>query len=124
MREQLGRRTLAADAIYCAVGGALAIGLRHRLARRLALPPALLGAVGAATVAWAAVVGRSRHRDLRPTLRAVGAANTLAAAGLLVTGWRRRHRPGAGLLVATGLEVAAFAGSQALALTRPERAAA
>lgn len=115
--EELGRRSLQLDAVYCAAVGAAIAGLRRPVGRILGVPPEATVASGIATVAWSgAVAAMSRRAQRRWPVAAVGTANTAAALALLIAGTRRRHPVARTVLVVGGLQVAGFAVSQALAL--------
>jgi hypothetical protein len=118
--EASGRMLLRADAAYCAAAGAVAVGARAPLARLLGTSTAVPTGVGAATLGWAAVVaGLASAPQWRRSLALVSAANTLGAgliAGLAVAVPRRRAARA--VLGGVALDVAGFAGAQAIALRR------
>lgn len=122
--DDLSRRSLRADAAYCAAAGTAAALARRPFGRLLGLPAPAVATGGAATLAWSgALAALSRAGSLRRPVAGVGAVNTVASLALLAAG-ARHPRPGArALLVAVGAEVGAFAVSQAVAL-RAARAAA
>jgi len=116
--EELGRRSLAADAVYCAGGATLALLARGPLARILAVPPLAIALPAAGTFAWAALVAKlARRPDWRPAVGTVALANVGAAALLSAVACRRTE--GRLVLAATALEVAGFAASQVAALRGP-----
>ena len=124
MRQRLGRRSLVADSVYCAAAGTALIGLRSTAAVRAGLAPRTIGIVGAFVVLWAGFVAALSRRRLGRSLAVVGTANVVAAAALTATAMRQRRPSDRRILTVTGLEVAAFAASQALALGLSERRAA
>ncbi len=116
-RETLARRSLALDSVYCTIAGATAFLTRRRVGHVLHVDPAAVAVAGIATVAWSALVGvLSRRDDWRSGTSLVGLANTMASAALLGAAVKKAKGPGRVVLAATGLEVAAFAASQAAAL--------
>ena len=117
--ERLARRSLRADALYCAVAGMSAIGARRRLAEVLGVPrPAVAGA-GAATLVWAGVVAAlARAAHWRRATTTVAAANTVASAALGAGALAHDRRGARVLLGALSCEVAAFGVSQVAALRR------
>ena len=117
--ETLGRRSLALDAVYCAVAGLIAIVAFDPLAELLGAPEALFVAVGAATMVWSLVVHRlARVADWRRPVVAVAAANVVAALGVAALALFTPRLAGQLLLAAVAIEVAAFAASQLVALRR------
>lgn len=116
--EELGRRSLAADAAYCAGAATLTLLARGPLARMLAVPTLAIALPAVGTFAWAALVAKlARRPSWRPAVGTVAVAN-LGASALLLTAAARR-REGRLLLAATALEVGGFAASQVAALRRP-----
>jgi hypothetical protein len=117
--ELLGRRLLRLDAVYCAGAGFIAIVFSVPLARLLETPRGIPVVAGVATVVWAALLLRLAGRGAwRASVTAVAAANGLAAVGL---GGVAALVPGIAaslLLAAVAIEVAAFAGAQAVAVQR------
>lgn len=110
------------DAIYCALAGTVIAGGRHRVGEILGLHPRTTAAGGAATVAWSgALTVLSRHAHRRWPVAAVGVANAVAAAVLVTSGLRHAHRLARIVLVIGGLQVGAFAVSQALAVRNAAR---
>ena len=117
--EELGRRLLRLDAVYCAGAGAIALVLFSPLARLLDAPAPLLAALGILTVGWAWVLLRLAARsDWRRVLTAVASANGLAAAAVLALGMLVPGTTGRLLLAAVAVEVAALAAGQIAALRR------
>ena len=118
-----GDGALDADAAYCAMAGALLIGLRRARAPHWRSAPRLVGLGGAATVIWAGLVALvHRRRPARP-LAVVGTANVVAATALMAAAVRQPGAARRRFLTAAGLEVASFAAFQALALGLSEPAA-
>ena len=124
VRKRLGRRSLEGDALYCAAAGAMLMVLRRPVGRRVAVAPGLVGLGGAATVLWAGGLAAVSRRRLAGPLAVVGTANLIAATALIATGARQPSAMRRRLLTVTGVEVAAFATTQALALALSERPAA
>ena len=117
--EQLGRRSLAFDAGYCAGAAFLTVARARPLARLLAVPTHAVVACGLATFVWAAFVADlSRRPRWRSGVRAVALANGLASTMLLGLAVERAQPAARALLAATGLEVAGFAVAQSVALRR------
>ena len=113
------RRSLRADAAYCAGAGLIALALSGPLARWFHIDPLVVAGLGAATLVWAWLLTRlARRIGWREPLRLVAAVNALATIALGVVA---ALAPGAGsrlLLAAVALEVAAFAVVQLATLLR------
>jgi hypothetical protein len=117
--QRLGLLSLRLDAIYCLILG-LVVALSAPLwASSVALPMPLLISSGIAVVLWAGLVEGMRAKlPLRTALRIVMLANiaaTVAVAAVSVAG--------AALIavlsiLSVAVDIALFAGSQALALNR------
>ena len=119
--EELGRRTLALDASYCAAAGALALLARDPLARLLGVGPALVGASGGVTVGWAALLATLARRSAwRPAVRSVAAANLAAASALLALAAAHPRARARLLLGSVGVDVGAFATAQLAAPRRSD----
>ena len=117
--ETLGRRLLLLDAIYCAGAGAVALVLFAPLAGLLETARVVPLVAGAATLVWAFLLFRLAQRsDWRRPVAAVSGANAAAAAGLAVLAVLSPDVAGGLLLAAVAIEVAAFAGAQAVAVRR------
>lgn len=117
--ERLGRLSLRIDAVYCLVVGlAVAISAPF-LTPAVALPAPLMVAIGVAVVVWAGLVERMRARlPLARALRIVLAGNiaaTLAVAAVSVTG---AALVAVLVILSVAVDIALFAGSQAIALRR------
>lgn len=95
---------------FCAAVGVVAIALAGPLGRLFDVTPWLVTAVGGGTVTWAVVLALLvRRDDLRPVVRVVAVANTIAslAIGALAA---LASELGAGLILAClAIAVAAFA---------------
>jgi hypothetical protein len=93
--EQLGRRTLAIDAGFCAATGGLIMVLSRPFAFLIAWPRSFVKACGALLIARATFVGvTSRRPNWRPstaTMVAVNLAKGLSL-GFLATRRRRGHK--------------------------------
>jgi hypothetical protein len=117
--ETLGRRLLQLDAAYCAAAGLIAIVAFAPLADLLAAPEALLVGAGVATLVWALIVHRlARLADWRAPVAAVAAANLAGAGAIAALALGTPRLAGQLLLAAVAVEVAAFAGTQFVALRR------
>jgi hypothetical protein len=108
--EVLARRSLIADAAYCAGAAVLALVLARPLSGFVGVSLVVLVSLGSATLAWAAFLALlSRIQSWRNAVGFVAAANSGAAIALAVLAvlnagiWPRL------LLLAVALEVAAFA---------------
>lgn len=114
---RLGLTSLRADAAYCA-GTALAIvALSPFLDEPAGVSVVWLVTIGVVIASWAGLLWWSSPRvDLRTCLRLVLAINAVAAVTLAILGYVVPSSLLGLLLVAVGLEVAAFAVSQSLAL--------
>lgn len=117
--ERAARRSLLADAGYCAVSGAAFVGLGGRVGRALEVPRALVRSAGVATLVWSvALVWMAKATAWQPWVAVVATANAIAAALLVAAALTRRSRKvGAGLGLAA-CEVGGFALFQALVLRR------
>ena len=119
--EELGRRTLALDASYCAAAGAFALLARRALARLLGVGPALVGAAGGATIGWAALLATLTPRSAwRPAVLPLAAGNLAAASALLALAAAHPRARAQLLLARVGVDVGAFAAAQLAALRRSE----
>ena len=115
--EELGRRSLAADAAYCVAASTVALAARRPLARVLAVPVPAVTLYAVATFAWATLLARlARRPQWRASVGTVAAANLGTSALLLAAAARRSE--GRLVVAATALEVAGFAASQVAALRR------
>jgi hypothetical protein len=116
---RLGLMSLRADAAYCA-GTALAIvALAPLLDEPSGVGAIWLMTIGLVVASWAGLLWWSPPQvGLRTCLRLVLAINAVAAVVLAILGFVVPSSLLGLLLVAMGLEVAAFAVSQSLALKR------
>jgi hypothetical protein len=115
--ETLGRRLLRLDAVYCAIGGLIAIAAFAPLAELVAAPGALLVAAGAAALAWALLLRRlARSTQWRAPVAVVAVTNLAAAGAIAALALATPRLAGQLLLGAVALEVGAFAASQLWAL--------
>jgi multisubunit Na+/H+ antiporter MnhF subunit len=118
-REQLGRRLLRFDALYCAGAGAITVALCAPFARLFHIPVAVPAAAGAATLVWALALARlARGDSWRGAVAGVAGANVVAAAALAVLAVVAPVLAGQLLLAAVALEVGGFGAGQFLALRR------
>ncbi|MGB3698102.1 MAG: hypothetical protein WBA05_11780 [Gordonia sp. (in: high G+C Gram-positive bacteria)] len=117
--DRMGRLSLRLDAAYCTLLGVGVAIAAPTIATSLPLPVWVFVATGAAVVLWADLILIMLARlDLRSALLLVMVANLLAAGAVAVV-----SALGATLLViaavlAVAVDVALFAGSQALAVRR------
>lgn len=119
MGELIGRSSLRADAVYCAVAAVCVAASSAPLSRALGVPVAVLVVVAVATLAWAAWLRTAaRLTDLRPALRRVLAANAVGACLVAALAVTRPVDALSLLLLGVAVEVAAFAVWQAVALRR------
>ena len=117
--RRLGILSLRIDAIYCVTLGAAVAIAAPQIASVVPLPAVVIAVIGLAVVAWAGTVAwMAAHLPLRLALLTVMIANLVAATAIAAF-----SIAAAGVLVlltilAIATDVAAFAGSQALALSR------
>ncbi|HEY3182184.1 MAG TPA: hypothetical protein VGJ77_05055 [Gaiellaceae bacterium] len=117
--EQLGRRLLRFDALYCAGAGLISAALCVPVARLFHVPVAVPVAAGAATLVWAVVLARlARSASWRGAVARVAAANVVAAAALAALAVAAPVLAGQLLLAAVALEVGGFGAGQFRALRR------
>ena len=108
--ERRARRSLDLDAWYCGAVGAIAVALAPPLGRFFHVPALLVAAVGVATLVWAVLLTRlARAEEWRRHVTAVGAANSLAAIGVLGLAAVAPVREARLLLAAVAVEIGAFA---------------
>lgn len=116
-REELGRRSLIADALFCVAAGATAIGLSRPVARTLRAPEAFVSGTGVAAITWAGLVAALATRSKwRSSVRLVAIANLAASTGLVSVAVLHGNERAKLLLAGVGVEVAGFAAVQAHAL--------
>jgi len=120
--ERLARASLALDAIYCLISGALLVVFRARAGGLLRVPALLIAAAGAATIGWAMVaLGQTVRIDWRTGVKQVLAANVLASV-LLAIGAALHPARGARMLLAfISLDVMSIAAIQGVSLVRRGR---
>jgi hypothetical protein len=117
--ERIGRLSRRQDAAYCTILGIGVAVAAPVIAGPLPLPVAAVVAIGVAVAVWAGVVLLLLARlPLRAALRCVLSANVVAAVGIAAF-----STTGATVLLllavlAVAVDVALFAGSQAVALRR------
>ncbi len=122
--ERIGRLSLRLDAAYCTVLGIGLAAAAPFIAGPLLLPVVAVVAIGVAVAVWAGLVLLLLARlPLRAALRYVLSANVVAAVGVAAF-----STTGASVLLllavlAVAVDVALFAGSQAVALHRLRPAA-
>ncbi|WP_327711090.1 hypothetical protein OG912_23215 [Streptomyces sp. NBC_00464] len=122
--QRLGMLSLRLDALYCLVLGSLVALTAPATESAVPLPLPLIVAVGAAVVLWAGLVEWMRAKLPQPVaLRIVLTANI--AATVLVGALAVAAVPVLAVLVilTVAVDIALFAGSQAIALTRLRTAA-
>lgn len=123
--DRLAHLSLRFDAIYCIVLGLVVAVTPPFAASGVALSPALLIGVGAATFLWGAYVWRaSLQRPIRTSARLVMVANIVASLALATTGIVAGTTVLALAAFALAIDVAAFAVSQGIALRRIKGSAA
>jgi hypothetical protein len=117
--RRLGVLSLRIDALYCLVLGVAVAVAAPRIAAVVPVPAVVVAAIGVAVLAWAGMVTWMTARlPLRLTLLTVMIVNLVTATTIALF-----SITAAGVLVllailALAVDVAAFAGSQALALNR------
>lgn len=111
------------DAAYCAVLGLGVIAAAPLLHHMFALPAMALIVIGVLTVAWAGgLCWLLARAPLVMALRIVAAANILAAAALAVFSSLAATVSLTIALITLAIDIAAFAGSQLVALVKSNRA--
>jgi hypothetical protein len=116
---RLARLSLRFDAIYCIVLGVAVAVTAPFIATGVALSPALLIGVGCASFCWGVFVWRASYqRPIRTAVRLIMVANIVAGLGLAVSGVAAGTTLLALAAFALGIDVAAFAVSQGIALRR------
>ncbi len=122
--KPLARKTLEADAHFCAAAGIAARVFRHRLARLLNLKAQHVARAGAATMAWAALLKKlSQHDNWQEVTRSVCITNAVAAAAFTAAILKHSNRAARLLLGVTAAIIAGFAAVQLTALLRPAQQA-
>lgn len=116
---RLGRWSLRIDAAYCAVLGVGVAAFAAPIAEGIALSPTLIAAIGVAVVVWAgAVLWMLARLPLRTALRLVMVANLLAAVAVSFASAAAATLLAVLTALAVAIDVAAFAGSQWVAIRR------
>jgi hypothetical protein len=117
--RRLGIVSLKIDVIYCmALGAAVAITARQ-IAAVVPLPAVAIAVIGVAVVAWAGMVAwMAANLPLRLVLRTVMIANVVAATAIVAFSITTAAVLVLLSILAIAADVLAFAGSQALALSR------
>ena len=115
--RKLGVWSLRLDAIYCTfLGAAVALGSAH-IAAVVALPQPLIAAAGIAVVLWAGLVlWMLMKLRIQTALRMVMGVNILAALLVAVCVMAAGTLLAVVAVLAVAVDIAIFAGSQALAL--------
>ncbi|MDX2358562.1 hypothetical protein [Dietzia sp. PP-33] len=122
--QQLGKLSLRLDAIYCLVLGTIVAVASAPLATTVDLPPMVILAAGIAVVVWAGLVEWMRASlDLRLALRVVMVANIAATLAVGLVSFIAAAFLAVLVILAVAVDIALFAGSQALALDRLRTAA-
>ncbi|MCG7311294.1 hypothetical protein [Brachybacterium sp. ACRRE] len=117
--QRLGMLSLRLDALYCLVLGVIVAAASPIIAPATSLPTWLVLAAGVAVVVWAGAVEWMRSRlHLRTALRIVMTANVAATLAVAAVSFTAAAVLTVLVILAIAVDVAAFAGSQALALGR------
>lgn len=116
--NRLGRLSLRADALYCLLVGLTVASTAPFTANAVGLPALVVAGIGGAVVLWAGVVWRLSLRPSTGNLRLVLTANALAACALAAVSLAAASVFVLLTLVTVAMDVAGFAGSQAVALRR------
>jgi hypothetical protein len=116
--NRLGRLSLRADALYCLLVGLTVASTAPVTALAVGLPTLVVAGIGAAVVLWAAVVWRLSLRPSTWNLRLVLAANALASCALAAVSLAAASVLVLLTLATVAIDVAGFAGTQAIALRR------
>ena len=119
--SRFGLLSLRIDALYCLLVGLVIASTAHLTADTVQLPALVVVSIGVATVLWAGVVWWLSLRPLAGSLRLVLGANALAACVLAAVSVTAASVLALLTLVAVAIDVAAFAGSQIVALRRLAR---
>lgn len=117
--QRLGLLSLRLDAIYCAVVGIAVAIAAPAISTVVALTPAVIVALGLAVALWGTTVEWMRAAlDVRVALRIVMTANVVAAVAVALVSFAAAAVLAALVILAVAIDVAGFAGSQAIALGR------
>ena len=111
------------DAVYCGLVGAGGMLYAEPMAERLGVPPVVVRAAGAGTLAWAATVaGLASTDDWQRVTALVAVANIGTAKGLGLWGLVHANDRGRRLLRTLAVQVGAFGAVQVVALIAERRA--
>lgn len=117
--QSLGLWSLRLDAIYCTILGLLVAICAPQIAQSVAISQQLLVIAGIAVVLWAGILlGMLSRLSLRRALWAVMVVNVLAALLVAVCAVAGGTMLAVASIIAIAVDIALFAGSQALALRR------
>ena len=117
--EQLGRTSLALDAVTVPPPDSSRSSRGGRSRGSLGVPTAVTAGSAIATFGWAVLVAnRARGRRWRTAVAGVAAATVAASSVLVGLALAHTRTPARLVLAGTGIEVAAFASSQVVALRR------
>lgn len=115
--RRFGTWSLRLDAAYCLILGLLVVGMAPQIATVIALPRLLLLATGVSVVAWAVLVlWMSARIRVRRALQIVLAVNIIATLLIATASVTAASAVVVLVVLATALEVALFAASQAIAI--------
>ncbi|MGR4010807.1 hypothetical protein [Leucobacter sp. 1207-22] len=122
--QRFGQWTLRLDAIYCAVLGTAVALAADQLAASIALPALVLRLSGVVVVVWALLVlWMVLKLRLRNALRLVLGVNVLAASLIALCVFTAGNLIAAVAVITIAIDVALFAVSQVVALSRLRTAA-
>jgi hypothetical protein len=117
--RKLGVVSLRIDIIYCLTLGAAVAITAPQIAAVVPLPAVAIVVIGVAVVVWAGTVAwMTAHLPLRLVLRTVMIANLVAATAIVAFSITAAAVLVLLSILAIAADVVAFAGSQALALSR------
>lgn len=117
--QRLGTISLRMDAVYCLVLGAAVAAASPSISTTVTLPTELILVIGVAVVVWAGLVEWMRATlDLSVALRIVMIANIAATLAVALVSLTAAALLAVLAIVAITVDIALFAGSQALALGR------
>lgn len=117
--QRLGMLSLRLDAIYCLILGTVVAASLPAISTTVALPAVVILAAGVAVVLWAGLVEWMRAKlDLRLALRIVMIANIAATLAVALVSFTAAAFLAVLVILAVAVDIALFAGSQALALGR------
>lgn len=122
--QRFGQWSLRLDAIYCAVLGTAVALAADQLAASIALPAVVLRLSGVVVVVWALLVlWMVLKLRLRNALRLVLGVNVLAASLIALCVFTAGNLIAAVAVITIAIDVALFAVSQVVALSRLRTAA-